>query len=459
MEETLERIQNWMKEARFLDAQKAVETLLVQNSKPSYELLHLYAQVLLEQKKTPDARTLISLAEHSLDSDVDQSIHWLSMIHKNDETRFRRELQFLHIQIADKKGRVDSLHTLLSSYQIYLFEKKNPAVPSLIQEMIEKYFKGDFNLRLQHLSLSFLRYDFELCEKIIKELILSSVEKASTRGIKDKVTAIATVMDATDYRGYLDVYRGLCTILLEGFKEKSSLKKMAEIIIYSDDFRIQTLLLNILHHEGLEELAYDYAPAVRSNPDYDFVYFEKYYVQLKKYFVQPREKIEKEVEVLDVDLTLESTAPKFAFLSPLMDDEIDESSRIIQLFKYNDLSHRELFEIATSFLQSEMPKVAIKAVEKILESELDDTTFMKASYLKLTCLLLVGDNRSALDCAHTSLDRAGTKDDILSFLYGEAEAYIRLGQKRDAKRVLKEIISIDANYRLTRERLEKLDEI
>jgi tetratricopeptide (TPR) repeat protein len=211
---------------------------------------------------------------------------------------------------------------------------------------------------------------------------------------------------------------------------------------------------------GLEELAQDYATVVRSNTEYDFVYFEKYYPHLKSFFVQARVKpsaiLPKE---LNVDLTLTEKIHRTSVLSPLSDYHVAEESMIINLFKYQDYSDNELFEIATSFIQSEMPKVAFMAVEIIINRAVNDRTFLKASYLKLTCLLLLGDNRAAVDCALGAIDRARTKDDILSFLYGEAEAYIRLGLIKDAKRVLKEIISIDSDYRLTRERLEKLDEI
>ena len=51
------------------------------------------------------------------------------------------------------------------------------------------------------------------------------------------------------------------------------------------------------------------------------------------------------------------------------------------------------------------------------------------------------------------------QDDILSFLYTQAEAYQRLNLKREARRALQKIISIDPHYRLASERLEKLNEV
>jgi hypothetical protein len=51
------------------------------------------------------------------------------------------------------------------------------------------------------------------------------------------------------------------------------------------------------------------------------------------------------------------------------------------------------------------------------------------------------------------------KNDILSFLYAQAEAYIGLGEKDKAKVVLTKVVSIDHQYRMARERLEKIDEV
>lgn len=69
------------------------------------------------------------------------------------------------------------------------------------------------------------------------------------------------------------------------------------------------------------------------------------------------------------------------------------------------------------------------------------------------------DFRAALDTCLEAISKATTKDDVLSFLYGQAEIYIRLNQVRDARKILSKILSIDSKYRLAKERLDKLNEI
>jgi hypothetical protein len=87
----------------------------------------------------------------------------------------------------------------------------------------------------------------------------------------------------------------------------------------------------------------------------------------------------------------------------------------------------------------------------------DDKVRLKAAYLALNSYLQCGDYRKVIDLALESMKFVSTNDDLLSFLYCEAEAYLRLNMKKEAKQVLSKILSIDAGYRMTRERLEKLE--
>jgi hypothetical protein len=459
MEESLLRIQNWVNESKFSEAQKAAEALLIQNSAPTKELLFLYLQILLEQKKSLPPQIILDLSEMLIEQEVDESIQWLSLFPEMAVKTHHRQYKFLQIRIADKKGKVEDLNRLISDFQIFLFEKKNPAIPPILKVMTEKYFKNDFTLHLQQLSLSLMLYDFVACENTLKTLFLSTIERASSRGIKDKVQMIADVLDATTGKGYLEVYRGLCQVLIEGLQSKASLKKIAELLIYFEDFKFQSILLNILDQNDLKEIAFDYAVDVRSNPSYDFVYFEKYYRHLKSYFVQPRPKEVKAVPKLDVDLVLSDSPPIIPMFSALSVDNLEDELQFYNLFKYQDHSEKELFEIAISFLQADLPKVALKAVEKLILKDLQPTMKLQANYLRLTCQLQTGDFRAAVDTAIQGLDHSLTQDDILSFLYGQAEAYMRMNSLKEAKRILLEIFSINSDYRLTRERLKRLDEI
>jgi DNA invertase Pin-like site-specific DNA recombinase len=55
--------------------------------------------------------------------------------------------------------------------------------------------------------------------------------------------------------------------------------------------------------------------------------------------------------------------------------------------------------------------------------------------------------------------KTGTKEDVLSFLYVQAELFQKLGENKTAKSILQKIQNIDADYRLTKERLIRLNEI
>jgi tetratricopeptide (TPR) repeat protein len=89
----------------------------------------------------------------------------------------------------------------------------------------------------------------------------------------------------------------------------------------------------------------------------------------------------------------------------------------------------------------------------------DNRNYLKACYLKGSALFRLADFRGVLDLSLEALNKAESKDDILSFMYLQAESYLQMGKKLEAKKVLTQILSIDSNYRLTRYRLEGLNEI
>ena len=152
-----------------------------------------------------------------------------------------------------------------------------------------------------------------------------------------------------------------------------------------------------------------------------------------------------------------TTRPNDALIEQLL-PILEEASQIL-LQEYQNYSADQLCDLAVSFLQSEMPKVALRASELAIKEATDDKSFLKGSYLKLTCLLQLQDLRAALDTCLEALSKASSRDDILSFLYGQAEIYIRLNQKKQAKGILSKILIIDSKYRLAQERFDKLNEI
>jgi hypothetical protein len=102
---------------------------------------------------------------------------------------------------------------------------------------------------------------------------------------------------------------------------------------------------------------------------------------------------------------------------------------------------------------------ALKASELAYESTDNNNLRLRACYLKVTCLLKTADYRAALDISLIALSYSVTQNDILSFLYSQAEAHLKLKEYISAKRVLERIMDIDASYRLVKERLEWLNAI
>jgi hypothetical protein len=315
-------------------------------------------------------------------------------------------------------------------------------------------------LKLKELAISLVLNDVSTAERLTQELILSTVEKSSPKGIRAKLHTIGDILKAGQSKAYLEIYQNYCFIAANGISEKSDYKKIVEMVIFFEDFKFQALVLNLLHNLNLTDEAKDYAASIRTNKEYNFVHFDKFFPHLKSYFVSPvTKKSIKQEDVPSPDLKLTTKVRSEIMPSHFEMDESEDDQRFFHLLKYQTYTPDQLCDLAVSFLQSEMPKVALRASELAMGQATDDKTFLKGSYLKLTCQLQLQDLRAALDTCLVAMTRANTRDDILSFLYGQAEIYIRLNQKKDAKNILSKILSIDSKYRLAKERLDKLNEI
>ncbi|WP_408098483.1 hypothetical protein ACJVC5_06105 [Peredibacter sp. HCB2-198] len=450
-----------MAEQKFFEVQKLIEVQLsLPNTSTRRDLLQLYEEALIGQQKTLPVQFLLELCELETHAGNFDRVHeLLENIPSEVSQKYFHTIQKLKIQTAEHKGQMNELYQLVTTFLLRQFEKQIPNVPFWLEGIIEKYFKFDFALRLQKLGLALLLNDVKTGEELVRSLILSCVEKSSPKGTSQKLQSIAEVLRAGQQKAQLEVYQNFCLISSQGISEKGEYKKLVEMIIYFDDFKFQALLLNLLYQLGLLEEVQNYATVVRSNPEYDFVYFDKYFAHLKPYFVPPK-KVEPKSgpQFESPDLKLDEKYRSELF-SALPESEENEEHNYAHLFKHQEFSFDQLSDLAVSFLQSEMPKVSLIAVNEALKKVQSDRDFLKASYLKLTCLLQLKDYRAAMDVCLMALDKATSRDDILSFMYGQAELYIRLNERKQAKIILSKIISIDSKYRLAKERLEKLNEI
>jgi hypothetical protein len=457
MVDSISKIQQLMAESRFVEAQKTCELEFLQNNSEQAELLELYFEALLTQSKPLPNEMVLTLVEKILQQDPDKAERWLNELKIPHDS-----LRIIHIKIslAEKKGRTEHLYRLISDYQILRFQTKTPIVSESIIQLTNKYYKNDFHLQLQRLALDLMRMDLVQAENKLKGLILSCFERSSSRGTKEKLESLLEVLKTAESSFYLEVYKTFCILLTGGITEKKDYKKVIELVIYIDDFRLQTLLLDFLWGQDLKDVAEEYSGIIRKNKDYTFVYFDKYFPHLKSYFFKKPEKpLPEKVALLseeDLQVAKFSPVPMEVFEPATINEEEVLLSHVL---RHQSFSTSELLDIAVSFLQSEFFHAGLKASELATEASLDSEERLKSSYLKVFCLLKLGDYRAALDCSLEALKTASTQNDILSFLYAQAEAHIQLKDNRAAKSILKKIITIDEGYRLAKERLDKLNAI
>ncbi|MFP5386491.1 MAG: tetratricopeptide repeat protein [Bacteriovoracia bacterium] len=454
--ESIVQIRQMMAEQKFAEVQLLIEVQLSLNSDSRHELLLLYLEALDSQDKSMPTLLALELAE--LESQLKHHEMVLKLISSIRNEKYFQRLSKLRIKAAEDKGKMDQLYSLISEFYIHQYEKQIPSIPVWVSELTQKYYKNDFNLKLKELAITLLLKDLKKSETIVKELLISCVEKSSPRGLKEKIEAVADVLQSTEGKGPLEIYQNFCLLSTLGITEKTDYKKIIEMIIYFEDFKFQVLTLNLLHSLNLSEEAVQYSSSVRENKEYNFVYLDKYFTELKPYFVEVRARKDNQVQaqVPTPDLTLTDDYKQEIFNSFQEIEEYDEEKNFLHMLKYQTYTSDQLCDLAVSFLQSDMPRVALKASELAISSAANDIEYLKGCYLKLTCLLQTGDYRAALDTSLQALEKAKSRDDVLSFLYGQAEAHIRLNQKREAKRILAKVLSIDSEYRMAKERLEKL---
>jgi tetratricopeptide (TPR) repeat protein len=200
---------------------------------------------------------------------------------------------------------------------------------------------------------------------------------------------------------------------------------------------------------------------IKKNPNYNFVFIEKYFPDLKYLFIKPRIQQEAKTDKLDVDLSLDpNLGPLEIFeFNEIEQDLLNHEAILSKLIKIQDFNSGTLLDFAVNFIQSDFNKTAIESIQLVLKNENDKKIKLKAYYLLTTAYLKLGDFRAALDVCLTAMEMAESQNDILSFLYGQAEAYLKLKDRARAKGILERIIAIDRNYRLAKEKLERLNAV
>ncbi len=441
----------------FSSAETALETALI-SALPSArsEIIPLYLESLLLQKKSLPDHLVLEVINLVWDINPEDAIRFFENSSSTLLSSTDSRILFFRMKLAEKRGHIRELHDLISEFHLRLFERSLPSVPGLVTQLVQKYFKTDFQLQLQELALTLLRKDIASAETKITKLILEAYEKSAPKILRGKLESLLQILTSQSDKGHLDIYQSFLQITLSGFMEKKDFKRMAETVIYFNDFRFDIMLMQILVANGYTDVATDYSRELAIHQNYDFVYVAKHFPELKKYFVNITQPVSRTEAWETPDLVLTEKLVKSLVLSENPERTEDEAL-LIQLVKNHGYGDATLLDLAVSFIQSELPGVALASAMIVHDRSTDDRVKLKAAYLALTSQLLCGDYRKALDLALESMKLVRTTDDLLSFLYCEAEAYLRLGMKKEARQVLNKILSIDSHYRMARERLEKLE--
>jgi hypothetical protein len=457
LKDLIESIRQMMAEENFSSAESALETALTA-AVPSVraELIPLYLDILIYQKRSLPDHLVMEVINPLWEKNPDESIMLFEKASSDLKASLDIRIIFFQMRLAEKRGHIQILNDLISEYHLRLFQRSLPSVPVLVTQLTQKYFRTDFRLQLQDLALTLLRKDIVGAEIKIKKLILEVYERSAPKILRGKLESLYQILSSQTDKGHLEIYQSLVHLILNGFIEKKDFKRMAETVIYFDDFRFDVIMMHVLVRHNFTDIAIDYSRELALHKDYDFVYVAKHFPELKKYFVTLTEHIGREVSWESPDLSLSEKQEKNLHLSENPERSEDETL-LIQLVKNYGYEDSVLLDLSVSFIQSELPKVALATAMIVHVRATDARIKLKAAYLALTSHLQCGEYREALDLALESMKLVKTTDDLLSFLYCEAEAYLRLELKAEAKQVLNKILSIDSRYRMARERLEKLE--
>jgi hypothetical protein len=457
--DTIPKIRQMMAEQKLSDALKQIESLLKTDKSAKHDLLLMYYEISMSLERQMPFEYLLELAKTEIEK---KNYSFVAKLLNNDVLRQSSEVDELRIIILDEHGKLHKLYQEISRILISRLENQNPSLPNWLSLRVEKFFKNDFSLKLMMLTRLLQLNDLDEAETLIKKLILDCFEKPNARGGIENLKSLFEILKSSQTKSYLEIYQNFCQIYLYQITEKKDYKRLIEMVIYFDEFKFQVLLLDLLVKLQLSQEAALYTETLKLNKEYSFLYLEKYFKHLKKFFKSKLVDVSKIKDELP-DLAHDSFKPIKITNDDLMEiidcHDPTEDNLAAHIVKYQEFSFGQLCDLSVGFLQAEVPRVALVAAEKALSLVQANDQFLKANYLKMMCLLMIKDYRAVIDVAYEALDRVERQEDRLSFLYAQAEAFLKLKKGQDAKKVLTKIIGIDETYRLAKTRLMKLNEI
>lgn len=457
--EELSQYRQMMAEEKYFEVQKLIEASLSIQNRPSLEILKLYYRALFQQKKEPPKDLLLALVEEEIkQNNFDESMIFMSSLEKYKDCEQVTKLKLI---LAQKMGRIHELYEMASNYLIRQIDEKIPIIPEWMNSLIDEYFKKDFNILLKKLAICLMCSDHKESEKLSIRIISLIFENTSYKDKKAKLFQLGKIFNFISNKGPLEIYQNFCLISYKGIQEKKDYKKIIEMVIYFNEVPMQAALISLMDELGLKSDAKEYFQFLSETKKIEQVYFHKYYARLveglqrnKQELSQPSEA--SVVKIVEVSSEKRVKKEKIFFNE---DQSFEEEEIPIDYLNHQNLDVIQFCDLAVGHFQSDLPRQALRIVELGLDKAQSDEDILRLMYLKVTGQIITRDYRGAIDSCLIALSRAKSKQDILSFLYCEAEAYLRVGDLKRAKSILLKIHSIEPTFRMTKDRLEKLNEI
>ncbi len=464
--ELFKSVRLMMAEGRFIQAERTLLDFSLQNEEElSIEFFHELFEVRRNLGKDFPFHELdlyfIKLAHKNQFDEINDLLNW--WINKNPS--FESALLYKwQMQLFEQRGMLADLKETLKAFGMFILKHRYWPLMDSFKKYHERYFKEDqdfvFILILQ------LTQTFQF-EQIEKQLILfvegQLIRSKKTPKTKEDLELLITILDQMQVRGRLEIWKSFLMFQTQNKFDEVEIKKVIESFIYFDHFGLQLLILRNLHHWGQHELAQFLADALKGLQIYDFVMIEKYFSHdLKSYFIT-KKKIESAPFLSDLkseDLKLNTIHKKD--LSREEEETYhlsEEEALIISGLKHQELSFDQSLDLMVSMLQMNLPLAARAIAFKINKAPIVPEHKLKLNYLLLRVYHELKDYRAGIDTALDSLSIAQSGEDIIAFMYAEADFHFHLGEINKAKSIYKNIISLVGNYRMAMERLKELDEI
>jgi hypothetical protein len=457
-------IRQMMAEGKFSIAQFRIEaSLKTALGEERRELLRLLLELFKLEAKNLPLPLLLEASTTAFAESKEVFRELATLMEANHPLKKLLDFKLLLIKDFEERGKLQEMLLAISDFQISCVENRIPFIEPRIVELSKKYFRYEFPLTLQRITLALMQKNTKLVTQEILELLLQ-INEARSRNASQKIQALLDILVNFELQGSEILYRNYCHLRLKGVSDKRDYKLLLELLIGIEDFRMLVLIFDLAQESLPRDSLLSFASLLRSLRDFDYIYLEKNFPELKSYFITasgdasstaPSKEVlisEKDLELEGDDLLHNSTRSD---LTPPMEEE---ELNLLKQVQYGDFNFNALCDLTVSFLQSDYLRAARAAILKAGELANTEEERMRALYLRVTTLMKLQDYRAALDTCLRAMDHVYSEADLLSLMYVQAECHDKLHAKSEAKKILERIIEIDEEYRLAKERLDKLNE-